>query len=151
MPAVAWELQSQFAPVYMHFNIIFLRCLWEDMNISQWKNCDRTFFFSWGRQSAFAIPHPDTLRISLVIVDGELHLDHGLIVGHRDGHLRDGAGGVGGPGRQQHEAQGSQWSWQHDYWTAAQFDDLWSGVSDIRDVILILFILLLIFITDNYR
>ena len=23
VPAVAWELQSQFAPVYMHFNIIF--------------------------------------------------------------------------------------------------------------------------------
>ena len=83
------------------------------------------------------IPHPDTLRISLVIVDGELHLDHGLIVRHGDGDLRDGAGGVRWPGRQQHEAQGSQWSWQHDYWTAAQFDDLWSGVSDIRDVILI--------------
>merc|ERR1712155_243953 len=44
VPAVAWELQSQFAPGYMHFNIIFLRCLWEDMNISQWKNGDRTFF-----------------------------------------------------------------------------------------------------------
>ena len=23
LPAVAWELQSQFAPGYMHFNIIF--------------------------------------------------------------------------------------------------------------------------------
>merc|ERR1712155_346489 len=46
VPAVAWELQSQFAPGYMHFNIIFLRCLWEDMNISQWKNGDRTFFLS---------------------------------------------------------------------------------------------------------
>ena len=23
VPAVAWELQSQFAPGYMHFNIIF--------------------------------------------------------------------------------------------------------------------------------
>ena len=83
------------------------------------------------------IPHPDTLRISLVIVDGELHLDHGLIVRHRDGDLRDGAGGGGCPGCQQHEAQGSQWSWQHDYSTAAQFDDLWSRVSGIRDVILI--------------
>ena len=83
------------------------------------------------------IPHPDTLRISLVIVDGELHLDHGLIVRHGDGDLRDGAGGGGCPGCQQHEAQGSQWSWQHDYSTAAQFDDLWSRVSGIRDVILI--------------
>ena len=46
VPAVAWELQSQFAPGYMHFNIIFWRCLWEDMNISQWKNGDRTFFLS---------------------------------------------------------------------------------------------------------
>ena len=44
VPAVAWELQSQFAPGYMHFNIIFWRCLWEDMNISQWKIGDRTFF-----------------------------------------------------------------------------------------------------------
>ena len=44
VPAVAWELQSLFAPGYMHFNIIFWRCLWEDMNISQWKNGDRTFF-----------------------------------------------------------------------------------------------------------
>ena len=44
VPAVAWELQSQFAPVYMHFNIIFWRCLWEDMIISQRKNGDRTFF-----------------------------------------------------------------------------------------------------------
>ena len=39
-----WVLKSQFAPVYMHFNINFLRCLWEDMNISKWKNGDRTFF-----------------------------------------------------------------------------------------------------------
>ena len=44
VPAVAWELQSQFAPGYMHFNTSFWRCLWEDMIISQWKNGDRTFF-----------------------------------------------------------------------------------------------------------
>ena len=31
-------------PDYMHFNIFSKRCLWEDMNISQWKIGDRTFF-----------------------------------------------------------------------------------------------------------
>ena len=53
MPAVAWEVQSQFAPGYMHFNIIFWRCLWEDKIFHNGKMVIE-LFLSRGRRSAFA-------------------------------------------------------------------------------------------------
>ena len=49
LPAVAWDLKSQFPPGYMHFNIMFWRRLWGDMNILRWKITYRIFliFFAF--------------------------------------------------------------------------------------------------------